>query len=165
MRFALLSHLVASESVAAASLGVVRLSEPESLPMSSFVCRITEMCNMRRTILFFSFLGFSVFAAILTTSFFSPLTIERAAREIVRIEVERRVANKIDALSNSRVVILAQKALGKTDAELQEAKRLLADDVPRKVAAAVANMLNADCECRKRLAQLAVNAKKAGLRI
>jgi hypothetical protein len=96
----------------------------------------------------------------LATSFFSPLTVERAAREIVRIEVERRVVNKIDALSNSRVMVLAQKALGKTDAELQEAKRLLAEDVPRKVAAAVANMLNADCECRKRLAQLAVNAQK-----
>jgi hypothetical protein len=115
---------------------------------------------MRRTLLIFSLFGFSVFAAILATSFFSPLTIERVAREIVRIEVERRVANKIDALSSSRVVVLAQKALGKTDAELEDAKRLLAEDVPRKVAAVVANMSNADCECRKRLAQLAVNAQK-----
>jgi hypothetical protein len=115
---------------------------------------------MRRALFILSILGFSVFAAILATSFFSPLTVERVAREIVRIEVERRVVNKIDALSNSRVVALAQMALGKTDAELQAAERLLADDVPRKVAAAVANMLNADCECRKRLAQLAVNAQK-----
>lgn len=111
---------------------------------------------MRRALLILSLLGFGAFATIFAISFTSPLTLEWAAREIVRFEVERRVGARIEALSNSKVAALAQKALGKTDAELQEAKRALIADVPRRAAEAAANMLNADCECRKRLAEAAI---------
>ena len=111
---------------------------------------------MRRALLIFSLLGFGAFGSIFALSFLNPLLIEKAAREAIRIEVERRVGAKIDDLSNSKVVSLAQRALRKTDAELEDAKRALAADVPHKVAKAVADMLNADCECRRRLTELAV---------
>ncbi|HSV48004.1 MAG TPA: hypothetical protein VLJ58_19590 [Ramlibacter sp.] len=111
---------------------------------------------MRRALVVFSSLGFGIFAAVFVVSFANPLLIEQAAREIVRMEVERRVGARIDALSNSSAVGLAQKALGKTDAELEAARRSLADEVPRKVANVVADMLNADCTCRKRLVDRSV---------
>jgi hypothetical protein len=108
---------------------------------------------MRQALLILSLLGATLFGGTLALSFLNPLLIERAAREIVRIEVERRVGEKIDDLSDSRVGALAQKALRKTEAELAAARRDLAEGVPRRTAAVIANMLQADCECRKKLAQ------------
>lgn len=113
---------------------------------------------MRRTILAIGLLGTALSTVVLLLSFLNPLVIERAAREIVRIEVERRVGEKIDTLSNSRLTALAQKALGKTDEEFEAAKRALTQDVPRKVANVVADMLDADCECRRRLVRYATKA-------
>ena len=81
---------------------------------------------MRRALLIFSLLGFGAFGSIFALSFLNPLLIEKAAREAIRIEVERRVGAKLDDLSNSKVISLAQRALGKTDVELEDAKRALA---------------------------------------
>lgn len=110
---------------------------------------------MRRLLLSLSFLGAALFGAAFAISFLNPLMVERVARDVIRIEVERRVGEKIEVLSTSRIVALGQKALGKTDAELESAKRELAAGVPRKVVEVVGAMLNADCECRKRMAEAA----------
>ena len=107
---------------------------------------------MRAALIGVGLLGATVFGLALLLSFVHPIAIERAAREVVRIEVERRVGAKVDELSNSKVAQLAQKALGKTDAEIAAAKQALSQDVPRKVADAVEKMLDPKCECRKRLA-------------
>jgi hypothetical protein len=77
------------------------------------------------------------------------------AREVVRIEIERRVDARVDALTNSRIGALAQRALSKTDADVHEVRRKLKEEVPRQVASTVGNMLRADCECRLRLSALA----------
>ena len=111
---------------------------------------------MRRLLLVISVLGFGLFTTAYVISFVSPLLLETVAREIVRIEVQRRVGAKIEALTNSRAVSLAERALEKVDVDLGAAKRMLAEEVPKKVAAHVADMLNADCECRKRMTEAAV---------
>lgn len=116
---------------------------------------------MRRTILLVACLGAVLFGSAFAISFLNPLLIERAAREVVRLEVERRVGERVDALSNTKIVVLAQKALGRTDAEIEAARREIAEDIPRKVADAVARMLDADCECRKRLAERMAQASEA----
>jgi hypothetical protein len=104
-------------------------------------------------------LGAVVLGAASLLSFASPLTIERLAREVMRIEVERRVGERIDALSDARIVGLAQRALGRTQAEIDAARDALKRDVPRRVAEAVADLLKADCECRKRLVERSVRAE------
>ena len=114
---------------------------------------------MRRAVLVLSLLGTVLFGVAFFVSFVSPLVIERAAREIVRIEVERRVGEKIDRLSNARIAELAQRALQHTDEEISRTKESIRRDLPRKVANVVADMLNADCECRKRLVE---HAQKSG---
>ncbi|NRF72141.1 hypothetical protein HLB44_34670 [Aquincola sp. S2] len=110
---------------------------------------------MKRALQLIGFGGALLFGLLLVVSFAHPLLIERAAREVVRIEVERRVGEKVEALSNARIVVLAQKALGRTDAEIEAEQRRLAADVPARVANALADLLNADCECRKRLVDAA----------
>lgn len=108
---------------------------------------------MRRAILIISALGLAWFGAGLIISFANPLHIERAAREIVRLEVEHRVGHKIDSLSDSRIADLALRKLQKTEAEIEQTREALRQELPRKVANVVADMLNADCECRRRLVE------------
>jgi hypothetical protein len=109
--------------------------------------------SVQRILIVLSLLCFLLWGGAFTLSFMDPLVIERAAREVVRIEVERRVGGKIDSLSNSRVADLAQRSLQNTEAEIARTQALIRDEVPRKVAKVVADMLNADCECRKRLVE------------
>lgn len=115
---------------------------------------------MRRALLILAVLGTALFGAAFAVSLLNPLLVERAAQEVARIEVERRVGEKLDKLLSSSVVALAQKALGKTNAELESAKRQLLEGVPQQVAGVVAEMLKADCECRKRLTMGAVAAQQ-----
>lgn len=106
---------------------------------------------MRHTILAISLIGVLIFGAGFILSFLDPILVESAAREVVRIEVERKVGEKIDTLSNTRILGFAQKALQKTDIDIQRTQAALREEVPRRVANVIADMLKADCECRKRL--------------
>lgn len=106
---------------------------------------------MRTAILILSFLGALVFTSAFALSYLNPILIERAAREVVRIEVERRVGQRIDELTNSRIAGLAQRALRKTGIEIENAQSDIREQLPRRVANIVADMLDADCECRRRL--------------
>lgn len=110
---------------------------------------------LRRLLLGLGLGGTLLFGAAFLLSFVQPLLIEQAAREIVRIEVERRVGERIDSLSNSRIVLMAQKALGRTEADLQRTRWALKQDLPALVANRMADLLKADCECRRRLVEAA----------
>lgn len=110
---------------------------------------------MRRALLLIAMLGVVLFGGTLVLSWLNPLLIERAAREVVRIEVEQRVGEKIEVLTNSKVAALAAKALGQTEAELDAKRRALKDGVPSKVAQAMADLLRVDCECRRRMSERA----------
>lgn len=107
--------------------------------------------TVRRILIGLSLLGVLFFGGLFSLSFLEPILIERAAREIVRIEIERRVGEKIDSLSNSRIAGFAQRALRKTEVDIERTQQEIRDEVPRKVAHVVANMLDANCECRARL--------------
>ncbi|MDR2016971.1 MAG: hypothetical protein LBP90_05145 [Burkholderiales bacterium] len=106
---------------------------------------------MRTIVLVISLIGTLFFGGVAALSWLNPLYIERAARELVRIEVERRVGEKIDTLSNTKIIGLARRTLEKTNVDLERAEQALRDEVPRRVADAIADLLDADCECRQRL--------------
>ena len=118
---------------------------------------------MRTPLLILSLLGVLLFGGAFALSFLDPLLIERAAREVVRIEVERQVGEKIDTLSNSRIAGFGKRALQNTEIDIARTQRAIRDEVPRKVAEVIANMLNADCECRKRLVKYAERAESEQL--
>lgn len=118
---------------------------------------------MRLFLLRFGSAGALIFIGALLLSFASPLTIERAVREVARIEIERRVGEKIEALSDGRLVQLAQRAAGRNAAQIAAARQALRDEVPRKVADAIADMLEADCPCRRRMIERAEHAERERL--
>jgi hypothetical protein len=106
---------------------------------------------MRRAVLALGLIGALLFGGLAALSWLDPLRVESAARELLRIEVERRVGKKIDALSDSRIAGLARRALEKTSVDLERAQQDLRAQIPRRVADAIADFLKADCECRQRL--------------
>lgn len=113
---------------------------------------------MRRILLLISLACALLFGGALAISFIQPLLVERAARELIRIEVERRVGQRVDALSNTRVMQMAKKALAQTEAEVESTRREIANGIPARVARIVGEMMKADCECRKRLVERANRA-------
>lgn len=120
--------------------------------------------RLRRLLLVVAALGSLLFAGLLALSFIEPLWIERAAREVLRLEVERRVGVRVDQVTNAQVMRMAQKALGATDAEIEARRRALHAEVPQRVANAMADLLKADCECRKRMVERAVQHEERALR-
>ena len=115
---------------------------------------------MRAIAFSLSLVGTLLFGGALAISYADPITIERAAREIVRLEIERRVGEKIKTLTDSRIAGLAKRALARSEIDISRAQQALQEDVPRKVANVIADMLNADCECRKRMV---ANARQSAL--
>lgn len=118
---------------------------------------------MRAFLLILSSFGVVLFGSIFAMSFANPLLIERAAREVIRFEIERRVGERIDSLTDSRIVGLARHALRKTDADIEDTRRAIRSELPKRVANVMANMLNADCECRKRVVKQAEEGEEARL--
>lgn len=112
------------------------------------------MVPLRPTILVLGLLGLLVSGGAFVLSLIDPLLVERALREVVRVEVEQRVGARIDALTDSRIADLGRRALQGVGADIAGTRQALRDDVPRKVAEVVADMLDADCACRRRLVEL-----------
>lgn len=108
--------------------------------------------TLRRILLALSLACCALFGSTLALSFADPLRIERAARELIRMEVERRVGERVQTLSNSRIGQLAKKSLGQTDAEIDDIQRDIVRGIPARVARIVGDMMKADCACRQRLA-------------
>lgn len=123
--------------------------------------KLSGLDRWRQILLALSALGMLVFGGLWVVSYATPLTVERMAREAIRLEVERRVGARIDALSDTRLAGLARKALDKTTADAAAAEEALRRQVPARVANAVADMLKADCECRRRLERWAQGMAQA----
>jgi hypothetical protein len=114
---------------------------------------------MPRFLLCLSLSGIFVFGSTFALSLLNPLLIERFARGALQIESEHRIGEKIDRLSASRLAGFAQRELRTVDAEIALFQKAISDEVPAKLAAVVAAMLNADCTCRQRLAGYAQGAE------
>jgi len=102
---------------------------------------------MRRIILGFSLVGTLLFGLAFAVSYLKPIWVESAAREVLRREVERQAGARIDALSGTRVAGFAQQVLARTDADIIGMRAAL----PEKAAQVVDDMLDPDCDCRRRL--------------
>jgi hypothetical protein len=106
-------------------------------------------CAMRIFVNIVAFTGLALFGAAFVTSYVNPGFVETVARDAIRLEVERRVGERIDALDGGRLADIAKGMSGKNALEIAELKRKLAEGLPQKVAAIAAQMRNIDCECRK----------------
>jgi hypothetical protein len=116
---------------------------------------------INRVLLAIAAMGFLAFGAPLVMTWTHPHLLEHGMREVARIEVERRVGAKIDALDDSRVAGFARAALAKVDADIARKEDELRRDVPRQVARVIADMTDADCTCRRRLEAYAQQGAEA----
>lgn len=103
---------------------------------------------LRGVVFWTGVVGATLFGAALVASFVNPLFVEALARNVVRMEVEKRVGESLD---ESRLVALAERTLKRHSEEIAEARRALREGVPRRVAEVVGEMLNADCTCRQKI--------------
>jgi hypothetical protein len=104
---------------------------------------------MRSVLLFISLFGSLLFGSAFVLSFTHPAFVESAARELIRIEVERRTTEKLETLQGTRIAAIAERMSGRNAEEIDDIKRKLAEGLPKQVATIVAQMRNLDCDCRK----------------
>ena len=104
---------------------------------------------MRTFIGTISLVGTLIFGSAFVLSYINPAFVESIAREVVRMEVERRVGERLNSLEGSKIAELARRVSGQNASEIAELKRKVAEGVPRKVAEIATEMRNPDCPCRK----------------
>lgn len=98
--------------------------------------------------------GALLFGAAFATTLLDPILVERSARVLLQLEVERRVGHTIDALSDSRIATIASRTLDRLGKDSESLRQTIRSELPQRVATVVGNMLDADCECRRRIAEL-----------
>lgn len=113
------------------------------------VVYIHSMKYVRSIVLFVGCAGAIVFGALFLLSVISPIHIERAAKEIIRYQVSKRVSEKFDALDSSALVQKAKALIPGLEARIERGRGKLDERVSAALDAAFANMQNPSCECRR----------------
>ena len=106
---------------------------------------------MRYFLTLLSVIGSLFFVTALILSYTNPVWVENIAREVVRIEVERRVTEKIHHLENDKFLLLAGNRAEQHAAEIKNLQQQLLEGLPAKVAMIVADMGKLDCACREKI--------------
>ncbi|MBI3731310.1 MAG: hypothetical protein HY254_23655 [Burkholderiales bacterium] len=106
---------------------------------------------IRTLLLIISILGGLLFGAAFVLSYTNPVMVENMAREVVRMEVEKRVTEKLDTLQDSKVMGLASRIANHQNAEIENIRQQLAAGLPAKIAGIVAEMGKLDCPCRQKI--------------
>lgn len=106
---------------------------------------------MKLSLRFAGLAGFLLFALAFAATFASPVYFERAGKEFIRTQVEAQVRDKIEDLGQPPLQRAAGLLTRQYQDEIADLKQKLEDGLPEKVAQAVAEMQDLDCECRKKL--------------
>lgn len=106
--------------------------------------------SFRKFALVVAIIGSVLFSSLFLISFANPLFVEQVAKEIIRYRLESVAKEKIDSLSDNTLISRAQALSRQYEKQIEQLKQELADNVPAKVAAIMAEMRNLDCECRKK---------------
>jgi len=113
---------------------------------------------MRRLVALASVLGVLIFGALFIASVVHPALVESLGREIVRIEVEREVSQKLEVVDASRLGKVVERLSGRNRAEIEDIQRKFAQGVPQKIDALLAQMHNPNCPCWRFLDHAASDA-------
>jgi hypothetical protein len=116
---------------------------------------------MRRFVLILGFIGAGIFAGAFFLSFARPMLVENLLRELLRVEVQHRVQESLDGLSDTGITRLAKAALHATDAEIEAARASSRERVNAEVAGVIAAMSDPDCDCRHRLSAYLAQAENS----
>lgn len=108
-----------------------------------------DMRLVRRIVLVVGSIGCTLFTLALLSSVLSPGIVEKVAKGIIRHEVEKRINETVDALDSSFLVKKAEALSSGHAVDIAKTKRLLAQQLPARLASTIAEMQDLDCECRK----------------
>ena len=101
-------------------------------------------------------LGVVVFAIFFTFTFTVPDWVERFAKEFIESEVRKKIDSSIDVVlpSNEKgtLNLLAKKYLGQNEDNIATLNASLKQEVHKRMADALADIRNLDCECRSKWA-------------
>ena len=102
------------------------------------------------------FVGTSVFAAFLYFTFSLPAYIEQIGQSFIQEQIRIQTDQKIDSLlpENNALVGIASKLLQKNQQDLQQVKQQLKSNMHEKMATAIAELRDLDCECRKKYQEM-----------
>ena len=104
---------------------------------------------MRKLALVFGILGWLVFGTLFALSYAKPTFVEQTTKDAIRYRLQTLTQGKIDSLDDYVLIGHARSLLGSQAGELERLKQLLADKLPEKLSAVIAQMRNLDCECRR----------------
>ena len=107
--------------------------------------------KIRTLLLGISVIGTTLFSLPYITSILNPGYVEVVAKEIIRLQVEKTVHEKIDSLDAKFLASKAASLLKRQVDEIENAKRQLKEKAPERIASVIAEMRNLDCECRKKI--------------
>ena len=85
------------------------------------------------------------------TSFIVPGFVEDVAKDIIRIQVEKKIHAKVDSLDANFLVGKASALIREHHEEAERVKQQLEAKLPEKIASVLAEMRNLSCECRKKI--------------
>ena len=111
------------------------------------------MSAFRTFLTVIGFLCGLVFAILFAISLLSPIWIERAAKEIIRAEVSKRVSRQIDGFDKNTLVERAKALLPELDRKINRGRSILDSRIDQAIDAAFSKMQDPSCECRRYLRQ------------
>lgn len=94
-------------------------------------------------------LGGVFFSILFAISLLFPIWIERAAKEIIRTEVTKRVSQKIDVFDQSALIEKAKTLLPDLDRRINRGRAILDTRIEKAIDAVFAKMFDASCDCRR----------------
>jgi hypothetical protein len=104
---------------------------------------------MRSFVLFVSVFGSVVFGTAFILSYTNTGFVESVGRDLIRMQVQRRVTAKIEELDGSRLASIAERISGHNALEYAKAKQELNERLSSKIVETIEEMRELDCECRK----------------
>ncbi len=109
------------------------------------------MSLIRRITFTLGIVGCVFFGLAFITSIVNPGFVEQIAKSIIRYEVEKKVQEKVDAIDSGFLAKKAEIFSKGYEDEIAQSKRLLAQQLPARIAEIIGEMQNLDCECRKKI--------------
>ena len=101
--------------------------------------------------------GMLLFSAVFYLTYDVPGYVEEIGKDFIKQELEERTNEKIDRMtdldlssSDNKLTGLAAKLLQQNQTQLEQLRSDLKENMHVQIAAAIAEMRNLDCECRKK---------------
>jgi hypothetical protein len=95
------------------------------------------------------FAGALLFAAAFLVSLLAPTQLESALKRLLAAELRERAGAQLERVQDSRLGRLTERLLSQNAEQVAALKAQLASDLPARIDAVIAQMLDPDCECRR----------------